>query len=71
MTKGDEKNGLANIMAERGVWVGGVAGLCCWVARRAVRTTQAAAAPVADVETVHKKDRPACWHTSRRKGKIT
>lgn len=47
-------------MAERGVWVGGVAGLCCWAARRAVRTTQAAAAPVADVETVHKKDRPAC-----------
>lgn len=58
-------------MAERGVWVGGAAGLCCWAARRAVRAAQAAAASVADVETVHKKDRPACGHTSRRKGKIT
>lgn len=70
MTKGDEKNGLANIMAERGVWVGGAAGLCCWAARRAVRTTQAAAASVADVETVHKKDRPACGHTQGRQGQI-
>ena len=56
---------------KRGVWVGGVAGMCCWAAHRAVRAAHPAAASVADVETVHKKDRPACGHTSRRKVKIT
>ena len=60
---------------ERGVWVGGAAGLCCWAARRAVRAAQTAAqtaaASVADVETVHKKDRPACGHTQGRQGQIT
>ena len=69
--KGDENHGMDHKPVERGVWVGGAAGLCCWAARRAVRTTKAAAAPVADVETVHKKDRPTCWHTQGRQGQIT
>ena len=62
---------LANIVAERGDWGDRAIGLCCRTARRKSCAAKAAAASVADVETVHKKDRPACWHTRGRQGQIT
>lgn len=61
-------------MAERGVWVGGgdIFGSSVHCAHLDTGTPpEAPAASVADVETVHKKDRPACGHTQGRQGQIT